>query len=112
MVKLDKDIKTVAKSIIQGQEKRKSRIISKTASDFDVMTSKIVDAALSETCSKISCDKPRKEMQKAIYKSIVYNKPYECIENKMCGRRQFYDYRKEFITRVAERMKMLPKKKD
>ena len=35
--RLEADIKTIARSIIQGNEKRKKRIKTKTASAFDVM---------------------------------------------------------------------------
>ena len=47
-------------------------------------------------------------MQKQIYKSVVHCTPYESIYDVMCGRRQFYDYRNEFITAVAEGLGMLP----
>ena len=50
-------------------------------------------------------------MQEKIYKSIVFNTPYEYIADVLCGRRQFYEYRTEFITRVAQAMDMLPGEK-
>lgn len=49
-------------------------------------------------------------MQDKIYKSIVYNTPYEYIADAVCGRRQFYEYRTEFITLVAQAMDMLPER--
>ena len=107
MAKLEHDIKTIAKSIIQGNEQRKKRIKANIASTFDNMAVDIVEDALQQSCSNISCEEPRKQMQEQIYQSIVYNTPYEYI-GAMCGRRQFYDYRTEFITLVADRMGMLP----
>ena len=107
MVKMDQDIKTVVKNIIQGNEKRKKRIKNNNASAFDNMAIVIVEEALHKSCSNIFCDKSRLKMQELIYKSIVHNTPYEYI-GAMCGRRQFYDYRTEFIALVAEGMGMLP----
>lgn len=107
MVKMDQDIKTVAKNIIQGNEKRKKRIKSKKASAFDTMAVVIVEDALRKSCSNIPCAKARQQIQEQIYKSIVYNTAYEYI-GAMCGRRQFYDYRMEFIALVAEGMGMMP----
>ena len=107
LVKLEHDIKTVAKNIIQGNEKRKKRIKTNTASAFDNKAYAVVENALQQSCSNISCAEPRKQMQEQIYKSIVYNTPYEYI-GAMCGRRQFYDYRMEFIIFVADGMGMLP----
>lgn len=107
MVKMDQDIKTVAKNIIQGNEKRKKRIKNNNASAFDNMAVAIVEDALRKSCGNIPCAKPRRQMQEQIYKSIIYNTPYEYI-GALCGRRQFYDYRTEFIALVAEGMGMLP----
>lgn len=106
--RLEADIKTIARSIIQGNEKRKKRIKTKTASAFDIMAAAVVEDALCASCGNIQSGKARKQMQEKIYKSIVYNTPYEYIADAVCGRRQFYEYRTEFITLVAEAMDMLP----
>lgn len=42
MDKMDADIKTIARSIIQGNEKRKKRIKTKKASAFDIKAAAIV----------------------------------------------------------------------
>lgn len=107
-LKLEADIKTVAKSIIQGNEKRKKRIQEGNASAFDIKAVEIVANALGETCENIASSRARKQMQDKIYKSILYNQPYEYIADVCCGRRQFYNYRTEFISRVAAAMDMLP----
>ena len=108
MLKLDDDIKVTAKSIIQGNEKRKRRIKNNLASRFDIWAVDVVSNALSGSCSNISCNKARQQMQEKIYKSILYNTPYEYLADVACGRRQFYDYRKEFIRLVAKGMGMIP----
>ena len=110
MVKLDADIKAIARSIIQGNEKRKKRIKNGQASAFDLQAAQVVDNALRGTCGNIESVRVRRQMQEKIYKSIVYNMPYEYIADALCGRRQFYEYRTEFITLVAEAMDMLPGK--
>ena len=91
MVKLDADIKAIARSIIQGNEKRKKRIKNGQASAFDLQAAQVVDNALRGTCGKIESVRVRRQMQEKIYKSIVYNMPYEYIADALCGRRQFYE---------------------
>lgn len=111
MVKLDADIKAIARSIIQGNEKRKKRIKNGQASAFDLQAAGVIDNALRGTCGNIESVRVRRQMQEKIYKSIVYNMPYEYIADALCGRRQFYEYRQEFIKRVASAMDMLPEQK-
>ncbi|MBQ6994980.1 MAG: hypothetical protein IJN64_10910 [Lachnospiraceae bacterium] len=106
--KLEADVKTIAKSIIQGNEKRKKRINTNTASAFDIKAAAIVEHALRYSCKNIQAKAARQQMQDKIYRSIVYNTPYEYIADAVCGRRQFYDYRTEFITLVAAEMEMIP----
>lgn len=108
MGKMDADIKTVARSIIQGNEVRKKRIKAGRASAFDIMAAAVVEGALFASCQNIDSIQARRGMQDRIYKSIVFNMPYEYITGILCGRRQFYEYRTEFITRVAQAMDMLP----
>lgn len=111
MIKLDADIKAIARSIIQGNEKRKKRIKNGQASAFDLQAAGVIDNALRGTCGNIESVRVRRQMQEKIYKSIVYNMPYEYIADALCGRRQFYEYRQEFIKRVASAMDMLPEQK-
>ena len=102
MVKLDADIKAIARSIIQGNEKRKKRIKNGQASAFDLQAAQVVDNALRGTCGNIESVRVRRQMQEKIY---------EYIADALCGRRQFYEYRQEFIKRVASAMDMLPEQK-
>lgn len=109
-LKLEADIKTVVKSIIQGNDRRKMRIDKGTASAFDLKAAESVERALEESCGNISSGLARKQMQEKVYMSVLHKMPYEHIE-VCCGRRQFYDYRKEFIMRVALAMEMIPERK-
>lgn len=111
MEKLDADIKAIARSIIQGNEKRKKRIGTKKASAFDIKAAAVVEDALHGSCGNIESIQARRQIQDKIYKSIVYNTPYEYIADALCGRRQFYEYRTEFIMLVAQAMGMLPKER-
>lgn len=72
------------------------------------MAYSVIDEALNNSCHNIDSEAAREQMQKQIYKSVVHCTPYESIYDVMCGRRQFYDYRNEFITAVAEGLGMLP----
>lgn len=105
---LESDIKATVKKIIQGNEKRKRRITKGTGSAFDKTAIHVIDDALNSSCANITADNARKEIQGQIYKSIVYSMPYENVMGVICGRRQFYDYRTEFITLVAVGLDMLP----
>lgn len=102
MQRIDDDIKATVKKIIQGNEKRKRRILNGNASAFDRMAYSVINEALNNSCHNIDSEAAREQMQKQIYKSVVHCTPYESIYDVMCGRRQFYDYRNEFITAVAE----------
>lgn len=106
--RMDEDIKDVAKRLIQGNEKRKNRIKNHKESAFDILAAKAVSDALNSSCGNIASQTTRKKLQESIYKSIVYSIPYEHIGEICCGRRQFYDYRKEFILAVADNMRMIP----
>jgi hypothetical protein len=103
--RIDDDIKATVKKIIQGSEKRKRRIAKGSASEFDKTAAGVIEAALNQSCHNID---GRAALQRQIYKSVVYSVPYESIYGVICGRRQFYDYRNEFITAVAKGLGMLP----
>lgn len=108
MQRIDDDIKATVKKIIQGNEKRKRRITNGNASAFDRMAADVIEAALNKSCHNIENEAARDTIHKQIYKSVVYCMPYESIYDVMCGRRQFYQYRNEFIAAVAEGLGMLP----
>lgn len=108
MQRIDDDIKATVKKIIQGNEKRKRRIADGNASEFDRMAVEAIEEALNNSCRNIDSETARSTIHKQIYKSVAHCVPYESIYGVMCGRRQFYDYRNEFITAVAERLEMLP----
>ncbi len=108
MQRIDDDIKATVKKIIQGNEKRKRRIVNGNASEFDKVAVAVIETALNNSCHNIDSEAAREQMQKQIYKSVVHCMPYESIYDVLCGRRQFYDYRNEFIATVAEGLGMLP----
>lgn len=105
---MESDTKATVKKIIQGNEKRKRRVAKGSGSAFDKAAARVIDDALNSSCANITADNAREEIQKQIYKSIVYSMPYESIVGVICGRRQFYNYRTEFITAVAVGLDMLP----
>ena len=104
-------IKALVKKIIQGNEQRKRRVANGTASKFDITAAGVIEDALNNSCANITDRSARAEVHKQIYKSITQNVPYESIVGVMCGRRQFYDYRMEFIIMVAEGLGMTPGKR-
>ncbi len=106
MEKLEKDVKKTAKSIIQGNEKRKGRVKTRQASEFDHTAITAVEDALHASCQDIPHPEARRILQDKIYQSITQNMPYEHIPDVMCGRRQFYEHRNNFIFLVAKKMRM------
>lgn len=106
--KMDEDIKDVAKRLIQSNEKRKKRIQTHKESEFDRMAAMAIADALVSSCGNIASQTERNQMQGKIYRSIVFSIPYEYLGDVRCGRRQFYDYRNEFIMAVADKLGMLP----
>lgn len=109
MAAIDSDIKATVKKIIQGNEKRKRRVANGTASQFDQAAAVVIQEALNASCANVTSTEARAHIQKQIYKSIVHSMPYESMIDVICGRRQFYDYRTDFIVLVAEGLGMLPK---
>lgn len=103
---MDKDIKDVAKRLIQGSEERKKRIQYHKASSFDIQADKAITDALTSLCEDIQSPIIKKQMQDNIYKSIVHSIPYEYMDI-CCGRRQFYNYRNKLIMSVANNMGMV-----
>lgn len=108
MAYMENDIKATVKKIIQGNEKRKRRVVKGMGSVFDKAATLVIEDALYSSCGDIMSDNAREELQKQIYKSIVYSMPYESIVGVICGRRQFYNYRTEFVTLVAVGLDMWP----
>lgn len=108
MQRIDDDIKATVKKIIQGNEKRKRRLSNGSVSEFDRKAAGAIEAALIQSCHNIDSKAAREQLQRQIYKSVVYSVPYESIYGVICGRRQFYDYRNEFIAGVAKGLGMIP----
>lgn len=108
--KMDENTKDVVKRLIQGNEKRKKRIQYHRESKFDVLAAKAIADALVSSCGNITNPTIRQQVKKKIYRSIVFSIPYEYIGEVYCGRRQFYDYRNEFILAVADNLGMVPPK--
>ena len=50
MQRIDDDIKATVKKIIQGNEKRKRRILNGNASAFDRMAYNVINEALNNSC--------------------------------------------------------------
>ena len=105
---MEVDIKPKEKKLIRATKNAKARMLNGNASAFDRMAYSVINEALNNSCHNIDSEAAREQMQKQIYKSVVHCTPYESIYDVMCGRRQFYDYRNEFITAVAEGLGMLP----
>lgn len=82
MQRIDDDIKATVKKIIQGNEKRKRRMLNGNASAFDRMAYSVINEALNNSCHNIDSEAAREQMQKQIYKSVVHCTPYESTVTK------------------------------
>ncbi|MEI3171384.1 MAG: hypothetical protein V8S53_07680, partial [Lachnospiraceae bacterium] len=57
--RIDDDIKATVKKIIQGNEKRKRRILNGNASAFDRMAYNVINEALNNSCHNIDSEAAR-----------------------------------------------------
>ena len=69
MQRIDDDIKATVKKIIQGNEKRKRRMLNGNASAFDRMAYSVINEALNNSCHNIDSEAAREQMHKSFMRS-------------------------------------------
>ncbi|EEG32059.1 hypothetical protein CLOSTMETH_00285 [[Clostridium] methylpentosum DSM 5476] len=95
MSKIDYYAKRIAVAIIQGYgETEKDK-----TTQFAQITTKSVERALNTICLDISDD-----MQRRVYESTKYGVKYEYMGLIPCEKNKFYNYRRDFIRKVAENL--------
>lgn len=100
MSKIDYYAKRMAVAVIQGYgETEKDK-----TTQFVQITTKSVEQALKTICLDISDDTQRTLMQRRVYESAKYGVKYENMGLIPCEKNKFYNYRRDFIRKVAENL--------
>lgn len=101
---IDDDTKKIVKAIVHGDQKRKNRKRKGIHTDFDRRAEEAIQAAKRELPLADMDETARAHIIDRIYKSLLYNTPWERLGDTYCCRRLFYEYRMEFCYLVAVHM--------
>lgn len=104
---IDEDTKKIVKAIIHGDQKRQSRKRTGKHTPFDLLVEEAIKAAKRELPLDGMDAAARCHIIEKIYKSLLYNTPWEMLGDTYCCRRLFYDYRMEFCYLVAVHMDII-----
>ena len=94
---LDEDEKKIVKAVIHSDEKRQKRQKAGKKAPFDTKATAAID--LGEVTEEV-----REIIIQKIYKSLLYNMPWELCGETYCCRSLFYEYRKRFCYLVAQNL--------
>ena len=106
---LDKNTKALVKIIIKDQSGRDKRKSNGRYTAFDTRAQTAVEAAKDKIELQGFSNNARKHVIEKICQSLEDGTPWELLGETYCGRRLFYEYRKEFCFYVAEAMDMIDK---
>lgn len=101
---IDEDTKKIVKAIVHGDQRRQSRRRAGAHTDFDRRAAAAITAAKRELPLDGTDPKVRRHIVDKLYKSLLYNTPWELLGETYCCRRLFYEYRKEFCYLIAAHM--------
>ena len=106
---IDDDTKKIVKAIVHGDQKRKNRKRKGIHTDFDRRAEEAIRAAKRELPLHDMDQAARAHIIDRIYKSLLYNTPWERLGETYCCRRLFYEYRMEFCYLIAVHMGIIEK---
>lgn len=106
---IDEDTKKIVKAIVHGDQKRQSRRRAGKHTDFDRRAEEAIAAAKRELALEGMDQTARRYVIDRIYKSLLYNTPWELLGDTYCCRRLFYEYRMEFCYLIAAHMGIIEK---
>ena len=109
---LDEDEKRIVRAVIHGDAKRQRRTGTRKETAFDRKATAAIKAALEEMDLGEAQEDIRQTIMDKIYKSLVYNTPWEYLGETYCCRSLFYAYRKQFCFLVAVHLGIAEKPKD
>ena len=86
---IDEDTKKIVKAIVHGDQKRQSRRRAGKHTDFDRRAEEAIAAAKRELALEGMDQTARRYVIDRIYKSLLYNTPWELLGDTYCCRRLF-----------------------
>lgn len=101
---IDEDTKKIVKAIVHGDQKRQGRKRKGKHTNFDRQAEEAIKAAKRDLPLEGMDQTARRHIIDKIYKSLLYNTPWEMLGDTYCCRRLFYEYRMEFCYLIAVRM--------
>ena len=109
---LDEDEKRIVRAVIHGDAKRQRRAGTRKETAFDRKATAAIKAAHEEIDLGDMQEEIRQTITDKIYRSLVYNTPWEYLGETYCCRSIFYAYRKQFCFLVAVHLGIAEKPKD
>lgn len=101
---IDEDTKKIVKAIVHGDQKRQGRKRKGKHTNFDRQAEEAIKAAKRDLPLEGMDQTARRHIIDKIYKSLLYNTPWEMLGDTYCCRRLFYEYRMEFCYLIAVHM--------
>lgn len=101
---LDNDEKKIVKAVIHSDEKRQKRQQAGKKTPFDTKAAAAIEKAKRDLDLGEATEEVREIIIQKIYKSLLYNTPWELSGETYCCRSLFYEYRKQFCYLVAQNL--------
>lgn len=101
---LDNDEKKIVKAVIHSDEKRQKRQQAGKKTPFDTKAAAAIEKAKRDLDLGEVTEEVREIIIQKIYKSLLYNTPWELSGETYCCRSLFYEYRKQFCYLVAQNL--------
>ena len=101
---LDSDEKKIVKAVIHSDEKRQKRQQAGKKTPFDTKATAAIEKAKTDLDLAEVTEEVREIIIQKIYKSLLYNTPWELSGETYCCRSLFYEYRKQFCYLVAQNL--------
>ena len=101
---LDEDEKKIVKAVIHSDEKRQKRQKAGKKAPFDTKATAAIEKAKKDLDLGEVTEEVREIIIQKIYKSLLYNMPWELCGETYCCRSLFYEYRKRFCYLVAKNL--------
>lgn len=101
---LDNDEKKIVKAVIHSDEKRQKRQQAGKKTPFDTKAKAAIEKAKKDLDLGEVTEEVREIIIQKIYKSLLYNTPWELSGETYCCRSIFYEYRKQFCYLVAQNL--------
>ena len=107
---IDKETKDIVKAIIHGENRRKARKQKGQQTSFDRTIDAAIKTAKKELTTALAKEMeldPCRKLVDSIYKSLLYNTPWELAGETYICRRLYYNYRTELCYLIAVNLDLI-----